>query len=62
MYGVVPIKQLPVTEVKPFSFNSDARLEHRKKHEEEKQKEELINKQQEREHVEQVCIVAWLLP
>jgi len=36
MCGVDPIKHLPVTETKPFSFQSDVRLEHRKKHEEEK--------------------------
>ena len=31
------MKHLPVTETKPFSFQSDVRLEHRRKHKEEKE-------------------------
>ena len=51
MCGVDPMKQLPITEAKPFSFQSDARLEHRKKMEDEKKdKEQTIKQQQQQEH------------
>ena len=46
MCGVDPMKQLPVTEPKPFSFQSDTRLEQRRKHEEEKKEKEHCTKQQ----------------
>ena len=46
MCGVDPMKHLPVTETKPFSFQSDVRLEHRKKHEEEKKEKGEIAKKE----------------
>ena len=49
MYGVEPLKQLPITEAKPFSFSSDKRLEQRKKQEEEKKEQEKIAKQQQQQ-------------
>ena len=32
MYGMPPLRMLPVTDSKPFKFQSDARLELRKQH------------------------------
>ena len=49
MYGVEPLKQLPPTEAKPFSFSSDRRLEQRKKQEEGKKEQEKISKQQQQQ-------------
>ena len=54
MRGVDPLKQLPVTEPKAFTFQSDARLEHRRKHEEEKKEKEHIHQQQQEKSNEKV--------
>ena len=61
MCGVDPMKQLPVTVTKPFSFQSDTRLEHRRKHEEEKKEKEQFMKQQQQEKISEKVLILNIL-
>lgn len=63
MCGVDQKKHLPVTEPKPFSFQSDSRLEHRKKlDEEKKEKEKALKQQHQLEHVTEKVFILNLNP